>query len=104
MTSSATLEPLSVTVRAPSSSANRSVASRLSGSAAVGVYSGLLRQTQFLAERRESRVTAHAVESRLDAEKEQPRASFLAGALQPLQCATVVPKPGVDERPARAYT
>jgi hypothetical protein len=43
-----------------------------------------LRQAEFPAKSREARVTAYAVEPRLDAEKDQPRASFFAGPLQPL--------------------
>jgi hypothetical protein len=43
-----------------------------------------LRQAEFPAKSREARVTAYAVERRLDAEKDQPRASFFAGPLQPL--------------------
>ena len=58
----------------------------------------LLGQTELPAKRRETRVTAQAVERWLDVEKDQPGASFLAGALQPLQCAAVFAKPGVDER------
>lgn len=60
-----------------------------------------LGQAEFPAKSREARVLAQAIERRLDAEKDQPRAAFLAGPLQKLQCATVVTKSGVDERQSR---
>jgi hypothetical protein len=56
------------------------------------------RQPDTLHEDCEARVSAQAVEHRLDLEKDQARASFVVGAPQPLHRAIVLPETGVDKR------